>query len=57
MDKSLLNNETLDYIRQIVEMKGITEQEAMAAVINNYAGEYARLVKASHVSAERAREN
>lgn len=57
MDKSLFNVEALEHIRKIAEMKGITEQEAIAAVINNYSSKYARLVKDAQLSADRAINN
>lgn len=57
MDKSLLDTETLLHIQQIAEMKSISEEEAMMAVLNNYARRYAQLVRDSHNAAEKGMQN
>ncbi len=57
MEKSRLDAETWLHIQQIAEMKSISEEEAMIAVLNNYAGRYARLVRDSHNAAEKGMQN
>lgn len=57
MDKSLFNVEALEHIQQIAEIKGTTEQEAIAAVINNYSSKYVRLIESASRSAGRAINN
>lgn len=57
MDKSNLKAETLEHIHRIVEMKGITEDEAMATILNNYARRYANQVESAISAVDRALQN
>lgn len=49
-------DEAMQYIREIMALKGITEKEAIAMVVNNYAGRCAKMVKDAQRAAERATE-
>ena len=53
MYKSLLDLATVDSIKQIAKMKGITEYEAIAEILNTTTGRYADTVRV-HWSADRA---
>lgn len=55
--KITFEKEALEHVRQIAVMKGISEQEAIAVVVNVYADRHAQLIKRAHISAERAMKN
>ena len=51
-----IEDEAMEHIREIAVLKGISEKEAIATVVNLYASKHARMIKDAHKAAERARQ-
>lgn len=57
LDKSKLTEETSEHITKTAQLKGITEEEVMATILNNYARRYANQVESAITAVDRAVQN